>query len=885
MAVTRYGPGGVNVALNRMIATLSLLIDNLIAALASSPGGGGAVDSVNGRTGAVTGLAEQSALTSEATARAAADTTLTTNVATNTAAISAETTARTSADSAESTARTSGDAANAAAITAEATTSLHKIIGLGATNNLAAIQASLNAGGTTTLSGTHTVRAPIVVPTGVRLTGERGAKVQKPAAVATLLTANMTAGQTSCTVTDPTIVSVGDGVTIWDTTNDGNNGNVTIGVVTAKVGSVITIDTPAWAAYQTNRAAKLVTTFPLVRNATGATDAEIDHLIFDGQANSADILGSFEGSTISLIGAKRFNTHDCRLLNAASDAYSDQGNDRAWNGTTKTVADNHFHHNTILTTKQHGVHLGTGLDGGRIAFNIIDGCPNEGVHYSNTIENTLVSGNTIRNCALGVASLDGLSPFNTIFGNTITGGATGIEVGAARNCTIALNILRNQTSRGILISFGTQNIIVGNIIDVLNNGIELTQGTHRNTITGNILRGGNVGGAGVSVDRCNDTQIDGNSFDTSYRGLYLYGSNDLVVRGNTFANIATSPIFFEGGQACVDPVLEDNHLGGGTIANLGTWTTRAVVNGMGDNGASNPASAGDWNGVTGSKHTGRIVRWSDGTEHFSVFVSGVGWIASGGGSVADAIVDGVTTVAPSQNAVFDALALTAPLASPALTGNPTAPTASPGDSDTSIATTAFVAAAADAKVTDAIADGVTTVAPSQNAVFDALALKMGALTRTAVKTGNYSAAAGDLVPVDTTAGAVTVTLPTAPANRSLICCKHIIQGGTNAVTIACGGSDVFNRAGGSASATLPLAAQAMLMQYDSSSAVWTIIADDIPLSQLDLRFANLASPAFTGTPTAPTAAPGTSTTQLATTAFVSAAASPASSYLFLTALR
>jgi len=44
-----------------------------------------------------------------------------------------------------------------------------------------------------------------------------------------------------------------------------------------------------------------------------------------------------------------------------------------------------------------------------------------------------------------------------------------------------------------------------------------------------------------------------------------------------------------------------------------------------------------------------------------------------------------------------ALAATAPLASPALTGDPTAPTASPGDSDTSIATTAFVAAALAAK--------------------------------------------------------------------------------------------------------------------------------------------------------------------------------------------
>lgn len=40
----------------------------------------------------------------------------------------------------------------------------------------------------------------------------------------------------------------------------------------------------------------------------------------------------------------------------------------------------------------------------------------------------------------------------------------------------------------------------------------------------------------------------------------------------------------------------------------------------------------------------------------------------------------------------DALALKAPLESPILTGNPTAPTPSPGDNDTSIATTAFVQA-------------------------------------------------------------------------------------------------------------------------------------------------------------------------------------------------
>jgi len=45
------------------------------------------------------------------------------------------------------------------------------------------------------------------------------------------------------------------------------------------------------------------------------------------------------------------------------------------------------------------------------------------------------------------------------------------------------------------------------------------------------------------------------------------------------------------------------------------------------------------------------------------------------GKVMDAIVDGVTTVAPSQNAVFDALALKANLASPTFTGTVTIPSA------------------------------------------------------------------------------------------------------------------------------------------------------------------------------------------------------------------
>jgi hypothetical protein len=111
------------------------------------------------------------------------------------------------------------------------------------------------------------------------------------------------------------------------------------------------------------------------------------------------------------------------------------------------------------------------------------------------------------------------------------------------------------------------------------------------------------------------------------------------------------------------------------------------------------------------------------------------------------------------------------------------------------------------------------------------------LTRTAVKTSGYTAAAGDLVPVDTTSGAVTVTLPNAPSANALVAVKHIIQGAANAVTVACAGSDVFNKASGSTTAVLSLLNQGILLQYNGSG-VWTVLSDDLPLTQLGSVFVN-----------------------------------------------
>ena len=109
---------------------------------------------------------------------------------------------------------------------------------------------------------------------------------------------------------------------------------------------------------------------------------------------------------------------------------------------------------------------------------------------------------------------------------------------------------------------------------------------------------------------------------------------------------------------------------------------------------------------------------------------------------------------------------------------------------------------------------------------------------TTVQTANCTALANQIVPVDTTSGSITVTLPSAPDNGTQVSVKMITQGYTsnipNTVTIAAAGSDVFNMTGGSTSASLKLKSQGIFMEYNSG--IWSIISDDLPLSQLDNRY-------------------------------------------------
>ena len=109
-----------------------------------------------------------------------------------------------------------------------------------------------------------------------------------------------------------------------------------------------------------------------------------------------------------------------------------------------------------------------------------------------------------------------------------------------------------------------------------------------------------------------------------------------------------------------------------------------------------------------------------------------------------------------------------------------------------------------------------------------------ALTQTAVKTSAYTANPNELVRVDTTSGSVTVTLPAQPAAGTIVAVKMVTLGGSNTVTVSSVAGDVFNKSGGSTSATLSLLGQGVVLEY--SAGIWLVLADDLPLSQLDARY-------------------------------------------------
>lgn len=115
-----------------------------------------------------------------------------------------------------------------------------------------------------------------------------------------------------------------------------------------------------------------------------------------------------------------------------------------------------------------------------------------------------------------------------------------------------------------------------------------------------------------------------------------------------------------------------------------------------------------------------------------------------------------------------------------------------------------------------------------------LASLMTVLAQTSVQSSNYTASANQIVACNTTSGSFTVALPSAPAAGTIVAVKIVILGAGNGVTVAASGSDVINKTGGGTSLPETLVNQGILLQYDSG--IWIDLADDLPLSQLEVLF-------------------------------------------------
>jgi Chaperone of endosialidase len=204
----------------------------------------------------------------------------------------------------------------------------------------------------------------------------------------------------------------------------------------------------------------------------------------------------------------------------------------------------------------------------------------------------------------------------------------------------------------------------------------------------------------------------------------------------------------------------------------------------------------------------------------------------------------------------------APIASPTFTGIPNAPTPTPGTNTTQLATTAFVLNAL-----GSVDPGVVTFNGRGGTVMliaNDISAASGALLASPVFTGTPQAPTpppGDnSTRIATTA--FVATLPYAPLASPAF-------SGTPTAPTATLGTNTLQLATTAFVQAAIAGSTAGVSTFNGRSGAVTLQGNDLTAAGGAL----LASPAFTGTPSAPTAALGATTTQLATCAFVMNAAS------------
>jgi hypothetical protein len=166
----------------------------------------------------------------------------------------------------------------------------------------------------------------------------------------------------------------------------------------------------------------------------------------------------------------------------------------------------------------------------------------------------------------------------------------------------------------------------------------------------------------TKVDKVTGKQLSSNDY-TSAEKTKLSAIQDSATANDTDANLKNRANHT--GTQAATTIVEDSTHRFATDAEKTAWNAKQ---------AALPSQTGNNGKVLGT----------DGTN--------LSWVAGGSGSggITDVVPTDGSTNPVQSNGVFDALALKADLASPALTGNPTTPNQTTGNNTTRIANTAFV---------------------------------------------------------------------------------------------------------------------------------------------------------------------------------------------------
>lgn len=566
-------------------------------------------------------------------------------------------------------------------------------VGDGTTDDTEAIEDAVAAaatdGGTVVVPpGRYRIRRTLYIPSNVIVKGLGGGVITKADTITTTLTQTYNAGSTSLVVTDSTGFQVGDHVFIADTTNfewngtharitaiDGGTDTLTIAAVNS-VGVVGHSGTRAQ--YQPARSAYVKTVFPLISNVPGESGMVIRDLTLDQNYTATDPTNEFCVGTLHWVEAYKALVDNVTILNAVGDAYSDQSNegfglDASFGGGAANVkaTRNMIRNSRIETCQRHATHLGTCQDGAYIVNNEMTDIGGRALFYCAYATNSVATGNIVTNFAEGFSLGDQRDTGAIIADNIFIGGARA-SVGATLYCiepgpeAIVTGNRMLGVRGGIRLPQGSADCIVdGNYVHLTGTRecITILSGCHRSKVTNNTFSGTAATGSvmvavGGSTAGVTDLLFEGNTTEGGYYNWQLDGGTGGITR----CTIRNSPVISAAGnyQAGIrlSGLLVDLDLdttgwscNGTVVGEVSSPTlTRFLLNGVGTNGADDPATGGTWNAVNpatsaNQRFEGVVVHWNDGTDHYSKYKHGTGWIelTGGGGGATD--LDGLTDVA------------------------------------------------------------------------------------------------------------------------------------------------------------------------------------------------------------------------------------------------